>query len=149
MLLKDEICAGIWKLPKEFEGGGWKFEGGSWKFKGESWKFEGGSGGGGGSGKEPLIGGNDGGEGGGERLLLLLLLLFIGSKSFNLFNRFSISKFHPGGSAAFFIRLLASDFFPTSRSLRSEPTIGFSVSKVEMSSKTSSRGSVFSEYFYL
>ena len=122
MLLKDEICAGIWKFLKEFEGGGWKFDGGSWKFKGGCWKFEGGSSGGG--GKKPLLGGNDSGH-------------------------FSISKFCTGGPGAVFIRSLASDFFPMSSSLRGEQTIGFSASKVEMSSKANSKGFCLFRIFLL
>ena len=107
--MNDEICAGIWKLPKVFEEGGWKLCGGSWKFKGGGWKFEDGNGDDGGN--KLLVGGNDDGEGGGERLLLLLLLLSIASKPFNFFSRFSISKFCPGGPGAAFIGSLASDFF--------------------------------------
>ena len=93
-------------------------------------------------------GGGEGGDGGGERLLLLQLFsnscLF-----FNLFNLFLIIKSSPAGPGAFFISSLATSFLPTSSSFSKEPTIGFSASNVEISSKTSSSGFVFLKYFCL
>ena len=120
----DESCAGIWKLPKELSGCG---------------------GGGSINGPGPGGGGNAGGDVGGE----ILLLLFVGScLSLNLFSRFLIAK-SPGGPGACFIRSLAKTFFPTSSSLSRAPTIGFSESKVKISSKTSSRGFCHLKIFLL
>ena len=51
-----------------------------------------------------------------------------------------MTKSTPDGPGAFFISSLATCFLPTSSSFSKEPTIGFSASNVEMSSKTSSRG---------
>ena len=81
--------------------------------------------------------GSAGGDGGGK----ILLLLFVGPcLSLDLFNRSLIAKSWSGGPGTCFIRWLAKTFFPTSRSLSREPTIGFSASKVEISSKTTYRG---------
>ena len=131
----DESCGRIWKFPKELSdlgGGGWnelKTDGGGWR------------GGGGGGGMNGPGQGIDGGDGGGERLLFLLLLFFGSvSTSLNLSDRFWIAKSCQGGPGAFFTRSLATTFFPTSSSVRSELTIGFSASIVELSSKTSSKG---------
>ena len=67
-------------------------------------------------------------------------MLFVGScLSLDLFNQFLIAKSWSGGPGTCFIRSLAKTF-PTSSSLSREPTIGFSASKVEISSKTSSKG---------
>ena len=83
-------------------------------------------------------GGNAGRDGGGE---ILLLLLFFGfCLSLNLFNRFLRAKACPGGPGVCFIRSLPETFCPKSSSLSKEPTIGFSASNVEISSKTSSNG---------
>ena len=95
-----------------------------------------GGGGGGWNGLRSGPGGTSGGDGGGESLLLLS----VGScLSLNLFNRFLVC-----------LALVLSDqlliFFATKSSLRREPTIGFSASKVEISSKT--KCSVFVKYFY-
>ena len=60
--------------------------------------------------------------------LLLLFSLFLG-----LFSLFCVIKSIPGGCEAFLIRPLAVSFLPTSSSHNSEPTIGFSASKVEIS----------------
>ena len=81
-------------------------------------------------------GGSAGGDGGGERLLSSFASCLI----LNLLNRFLIAKSATGGFGACLIRSLDKFFFPTSSSLRREPTIGFSASNVEMSSKTSSKG---------
>ena len=83
---------------------------------------------------------NDGGESGdgsGERLLSLLSLSN-SSLSFNLFNLFLMTKSVPGGPGAFFISSLATSFLSTSSSFSKEPTVGFSASNFEISSKTSS-----------
>ena len=142
MLLKlaDESCTGIWKLPKELSGpagGGWnelKTDGGGWK---------GGSGGGiNGPGPE---GGSAGGDGGRK-----ISLLFVGfCLSLNLFNQFLIAKSCPSAPGVCFIWSLAKTFFPTSSSLSKEPTIGFSASKEEISSKTGSKGLFCLKYSYL
>ena len=81
-------------------------------------------------------GGNARGDGRGERLLS-----FFGScLSFNLFNRFLRATSAPGGAVAGWTKSLAKFFFATSSSLRRDPTIGFSASNVEISSKISSKG---------
>ena len=80
-------------------------------------------------------GGKAGGDGGGERLLSSVGFCL----SFNLFNRFLITISNPGGVGVYLIRSLDKFFFPKSSSLRREPTIGFSASNVEISSKTSSK----------
>ena len=91
-------------------------------------------------------GGGAGGDGGGE----ILLLLFVGfCLSLNLFNRFLIAKSCAGGDGTCFIMSLAKTLFPTSSSVSREPTIGFSASKVEIFSKTSSKGFFTLKYSYL
>ena len=130
------------KLPKEF----WSRSGGGWnelKTNGGGWK----GGGGGIIGPGPRGEGNAGNDGGGE---ILLLLLFVGfCLSLNLFNQSLRAKSCHGGPGAGFIRLLAKTFFPTSSSLSREPTIVFSASKVEISSKASSNGLCLLKIFLL
>ena len=112
-------CGGnIWLVE---EGGS---SGGDGKLKGKD--DDGGDGGGGGGKK-----GGGGGVGGGEALLFL---------SSNLSNLFLMAKSTPGGPGTFFTRSPAVSFFPPSCSLTKDPTIGFSTSKVDISSKTSSSG---------
>ena len=60
-----------------------------------------------------------------------------------------IIKSIPGGPGAFFISSLATYFFPTSNFFRKEPTTGFSVSNVEIPSKTSSIGFYLLKIFFL
>ena len=74
---------------------------------------------------------------------LLLLLLSSSSNLFiprSLSRHFRISKSLPGWLSRDFIKSLSVCFLFKSISLSNEPTIGFSASKVEMSSKTSSKG---------
>ena len=88
-------------------------------------KDEGGSGGGnGGDGEKKGCGS---GVGGGEVLFFL---------SFSLFNLFLMAKSTAGGRGAFFNRSPAVNFFSPSNSLSKDPTIGFSASKFDISSKT-------------
>ena len=68
---------------------------------------------------------------------------------FNFSNPFLMAKSTPGGLVAFFISSLAMSFFPTSSSFSSDPTIGFSSSNVETSSKTSSSGFCLLKIFLL
>ena len=77
-------------------------------------------------------------------------LLFSNSfQSFNLFNPFLMTKSTPGGPGAFFISSLATSFLPTSSSFSKEPTVGFSASNVEISSKTTSSGFCLLKIFCL
>ena len=124
------VCGGnIWLVE---EGGS---SGGDGKLKGKE-NDGGGGGGGGGGGKK---GGGGGGVGGGEALLFL---------SSNLFNLFLMAKSTPGGPGTFFTRSPAVSFFPPSSSLSRDPTIGFSTSKVDISSKTSSSGFCLLKIFF-
>ena len=68
---------------------------------------------------------------------------------FDFSNLFLMAKSTPGGLVAFFISSLAMSFFPTSSSFSSDPTIGFSSSNVESSSKTSSSGFYLLKIFLL
>ena len=58
-------------------------------------------------------------------------------------------KSNPGGPGAFFIRSLATSFFPTSSSLSNEPIMGFSASNVEISSNINSKGFCHLKIFLL
>ena len=74
-----------------------------------------------------LNGGSDG-SGDNPSSLLLLFLLFL-----SFFSLSCMIKSIPGGCVDFLIRSLTVSFLPASSSWKSEPTIGFSASKVEMS----------------
>ena len=110
-------------------GGGRKGKsgGGGGKVKGKD-----GSGGSGGGNKGGVGGGC---SGGGEVLLFL---------SFNLLNLFVVAKSTPGGPGTFFTRSPPpppSSYFMSPLSSHSrDPTIGFSTSKNDISSKTISSG---------
>ena len=95
----------------------------------------------------PGSGGRSAGDDGGAEILLLLFVGFC--LSLNLFNRFLIAKSCAGGHGTCFKRSLAKTLFPTSSSVSREPTIGFSSSKVEIFSKTSSKGFFTLKYSYL
>ena len=76
-------------------------------------------------------------------LLLLLLLLFLWPGSFillSLSRRFCIASSFPGTPDKDFIKSLSVCFFFKSSSLIKDPTIGFSASDVQKSSKTTSKG---------
>ena len=96
---------------------------------------DGGHVGGGGGGKK----GGGGGVGGREVLFFL---------SFNLFNLFLMTRSTPGGPGSFFTRSPAVSVFLPSSSLSKDPTIGFSASKVNISSKTSSIGFCLLKIFF-
>ena len=64
-----------------------------------------------------------------------------------LFNRFLRTYSILGGPGACFIRSLANFFFRTSNSLSREQTIGFYESKLEISSKTSTKGFCLNKVF--
>ena len=92
--------------------------------------------------------GDRGGDGGGNKLKLSLSSF--GSGLFlNFSNLFLQAKSTSGGLGAFLISSPAMYFFPTSSSSSSSPTIGFSASNVEISSKKVRVDSAFSKYSYL
>ena len=78
-----------------------------------------------------------GGDGGGNKLKLSSSS-FGPSLFFNFSNLFLTANSTPGCLGAFFISSLAMSIFPTSSSFRSDTTIGFSASNVEISLRTSS-----------
>ena len=93
--------------------------------------------GGAGGGPKPVISPPSGPSG--PWLLLLLTKLSLPTP-LNLSSLFFISNSLPGWLGKDFIKSLSGPFFFKSISLNRLPTTGFSESKVEMSSKTSSRG---------
>ena len=105
---------------------------------------KGGGGGGGGKGANWNTGG--GGESSGDKSLLSATGSCL---SLNLSNLFLREISTPGGLGAFFTRSLATCFLLIPSFLSKEPTIGFSASKVDMSSKTSSRGFCLLRIFLL
>ena len=80
---------------------------------------------------------SSGADGAGGIPTKLLLLPFGSVLSFNLFSLFLRVMSSPGSLGAFFIRFLAKFFLPMSSYFSKELTIGFSISNVEISSKTS------------
>ena len=95
-----------------------------------------GGGGGGGDKRE-----GDGGVGGGKVLFFL---------SFILLNLFLITKSTPGGPGGFFTRSPAVSFLPLSSFFTKDPTVGFSASKVDIFSNTSSsRFFLFKIFFFI
>ena len=125
-----------WVGKRKLEDGG-----GNGSCGGKSWLI-GGGGAGGGDGKRKDDGGGDSGGGGGKKggssgVGGKEVLLFL---SFNLFNLFLIAKSTLGGPGTFFTRSPVISFLLPSSSLSKDPTIEFSASKVDISSKTSSSG---------
>ena len=116
---------------KEKDGGGGGNDG---KFKEKD-----GGGGGGGSGGGGSKNKSGGGQGGGREVFFL---------SFNLFNIFLMTKSTPGSPGAFFTRSIPGRFLLL-RFLSNDPTIGFSASKVDTSSKQAQLDFVCLKYFFL
>ena len=105
----------------------------------------------GGAGGGPNGGPNDGGHGGdgGGNKLKLSSSSFGSGLFFNFSNRFLMAKSTAGGLGAFLISSLPMSIFPAYSSFSSYPTIRFSASNVEISSKTSSSGFCFLKIFLL